>query len=73
LNLKDIKFIKSGYFFLTQTLTKLKNLTHIVLYKNKEDTQNVKIKCLKALAKGINNLVSSGAKIISLSYFNIRP
>lgn len=73
LNLKEIKFIKSGYFFLTQTLSKLKNLNQIIFYRNKEESTVVKAKCLKAIAKGLNNLISSGSKINSLAYYNLYP
>lgn len=65
--------IKSGYFYLTQVLTKLTKLESVVFYVHKDDLRSVKMKCLKAINKGLNNLIEAGGdkKLTSISFYNI--
>ena len=62
--------IKSGYFYLTQLLTKLVRLEHISIYSIAA-SDTVKPKCVKSLFKGLNNLIEAGGKVRSLGYFNL--
>lgn len=66
----NIKNLKSGYHFYTQTLSKLTKLTHLLICGLPESSDPLTAKGVKALSKGFSNYTESGGALLSISFQN---